>query len=343
MARPPSPRAGGSAPPVAAAQAPAAEQARPGIRRRPIGLAPLRGFEAAARRLSFTLAAQELHLTQSAISRQVGALEADLGLRLFVRKTRGLVLTSAGERLMRSVQQVLGGLDRTVNEIRGKVNAPRIVLTTYPSFASLWLVPRLAAFQRTHPGIELRIDADNRRLDLEAEDVDIALRRCPARDAPPGAVCLVEEEVTPALSKELLQRFGADLREPAQLLRLPRIEIDDDLPGDAAGTWSNWLESAGVGEERDASAPVMVVTFVDQSMQAAARGHGVVLARRPFLDDMLASGELVMPFAAQRVKTGYNTYLVVNRHSRKRKDVGQLRDWLLAEFARVPECLEPQA
>jgi LysR family glycine cleavage system transcriptional activator len=308
------------------------------VRRRPIGLAPLRGFESAARLLSFTLAAEELHLTQSAISRQVAALEADLGLRLFVRKTRALILTSAGERLMRSTQQVLGGLDRTVGEIRGRSATPRVVLTTYPSFASLWLVPRLAAFQRANPGIELRIDADNRRLDLEGEDVDIALRRCPPRDAPAGAVCLIEEEVTPALSAELLHRFGGTLQRPADLLRLPLIEIDDDLPGDAAGTWPNWLQGAGVGEERDASTPVMVVTFVDQSMQAAARGHGVVMARRPFLDDMVASGQLLIPFPDQRVKTGYNTYLVVNRHSRKRKDVVQLRDWLLGEFARVPRC-----
>jgi LysR family glycine cleavage system transcriptional activator len=310
------------------------------LRRRPIGLAPLRGFEAAARLLSFTLAAEELHLTQSAISRQVAALEADLGLRLFLRRTRALILTSAGERLLRSAQQSLAGLDRSVNEIRGTGSVPRVVLTTYPSFASLWLVPRLAAFQRAYPGVELRIDADNRRLDLEAEDVDIALRRCPPRDAPPGAVCLVEEEVTPALSTELLNRYGGRLEQPADLLRLPLIEIDDDLPGDAAGTWSNWFAGAGVGEERDASTPIMVVTFVDQSMQAAARGHGVVMARRPFLDDMLATGQLVVPFPERRVKTGYSTYLVVNRHSRKRRDVAQLRAWLLAEFSE--QRLEPE-
>ena len=320
---------------------PAPAGARRTIRRRPVGLAPLRGFEAAARLLSFTLAAEELHLTQSAVSRQVAALEADLGLRLFVRQTRSLILTSAGERLVRSTQQALGILDRTVSEIRGTVSKPRVVLTTYPSFASLWLVPRLATFQRAYPGIELRIDAGDRRIDLESEDVDIALRRCPPRDAPPGAICLVEEEVTPALSQELLQRFGARLERAGDLLRLPLIEIDDDLPGDAAGTWSNWLRSAGVGEERDASTPAMVVAFVDQSMQAAARGHGVVMARRPFLDDMVASGQLILPFPQQRVKTGYSTYLVLNRHSRKRKDVAQLRDWLLEEFARVPACLGP--
>jgi LysR family glycine cleavage system transcriptional activator len=300
-------------------------------------LATLRGFESAARLLSFTLAAEELHLTQSAISRQVAALEADLGLRLFVRRTRSLILTSAGERLLRTSQQSLASLDRTVSEIRGTGKAPRVVLTTYPSFASLWLVPRLAAFQRAYPGVELRIDADNRRLDLESEDVDIALRRCPPRDAPAAAVCLVDEEVTPALSTELLNRFGGRLQMPADLLRLPFIEIDDDLPGDAAGTWSNWLANAGVGEERDGGAPVMEVTFVDQSMQAAARGQGVVMARRPFLDDMVATGQLVVPFPELRVKTGYSTYLVVNRHSRKRKDVAQLCTWLLEEFSIVQE------
>ena len=142
--------------------------------------------------------------------------------------------------------------------------------------------------------------------------------------------------MTPALSPELLQRFGGAIATPADLLRLPVIEIDDDLPGDAAGTWSNWLASAGVSAQRDAGTAVMEVTFVDQSMQAAARGQGVVMARRPFLDDMVASGQLVLPFANLRVKTGYNTYLVVNRHARKRKDVAQLRAWLLDAFRQQP-------
>jgi len=322
---------------AAGAAAPTAPR-RP-ARRRPIGLAALRGFESAARHLSFTLAAAELHLTQSAISRQVAALETDVGHRLFIRKTRALALTPAGDRLLRSARQAVSTVDRAVDEIRGQSAAPRVVVTTYPSFASLWLVPRLAAFQREHPGIEIRIDADGRRVDLEAEGADIALRRCPPRDAPPHAFQLLDEDVTPALSTELLNRFGERLQSPAQLARMPLIEIEDDLPSETSGTWSHWFEYAGVESDIEANAPVMVVTFIDQSMQAAARGQGVVLARRPFREDMVAAGQLMVPFPGIRAPTGYGMYLIVNQVSRGRKAVAALRDWLLQEFARAPAHL----
>jgi len=312
---------------------------RRSARRRPIGLAALRGCEAAARHLSFTLAADEQHLTQSAISRQVAALESDVGHRLFVRKTRALALTPAGDRLLRSVRQALSGVDRAVDEIRGQTSAPRVTLTTYPSFASLWLVPRLAAFQREHPGIEIRIDTDGRRVDLESEGVDIALRRCPPRDAPAHAFPLLDEDATPAMSAELLNRFGGRLQSPAHLARLPLIEVEDDLPGDTLGSWWRWFEYAGIELDSEANAPVMVVTYIDQSMQAAIRGQGVVLAYRPYREDTVASGQLLMPFPEIRLPTGYSMYLIVNQVSRGRKAVIELRDWLLREFARMPAPL----
>ena len=323
-----------AAPPAKDLAAPAASR-RPG-RRRAIGLAALRGFESAARHLSFTLASTELHLTQSAVSRQVAALETDLGHRLFVRKTRALALTPAGERLVRAARQALSAVDRTVDEIRGETASPRVVVTTYPSFASMWLVPRLAAFQRANPGIEIRIDAQGRRIDLEAEGVDIALRRCPPQDAPPGAVRLLDEDTTPALSSELLNRFGGRLHSPADLLRLPLIEVEDDLPGTSSQSWVRWFDFAGVKMDADANPPVMVVAYVDQSLLAAARGQGVVLAYRPFREEMIASGQLVAPFPDIRVPTGYSMFLVVSQVSRGRPAVAQLRDWLLQEFARGP-------
>jgi LysR family glycine cleavage system transcriptional activator len=305
-------------------------------RKRPIGLAALRGFESAARHLSFTHAAAELHLTQSAVSRQVATLETDLGYRLFVRKTRELLLTPAGERLARSTRQALSVVDRTVDDIRGQTASPRVVVTTYPSFASLWLVPRLAAFQRAHPGVEIRIDAQGRRVDLEAEGIDIALRRCPPQDAPPGAVALLVEDVTPALSAELLNRYGGRLQSPADLLKLPLIEIEDDIPGDMLSSWMRWFEFAGVQAGSEANSPVMVVAYIDQSMSAAARGQGVVLAYRPFREEMVASGLLTTPFPEIRAPTGYGMYLIVNEASRDRAAVIELRNWLLEEFKRTP-------
>src|SRR5512137_34067 len=198
--------------------------------RRRIGLAALRGFEASARLLSFTRAADELSLTQSSISRQVAALERQIGRALFARRTRALDLTPAGAKLLRSVQAALGQIDRAVDEIRGDGQGARVSLATYASFASLWLVPRIAAFQREHPGIELRIDAGDRFVDLEAEGVDLAVRWTRPGSVPRGALHLLDEEVTPALSPLLLERSGVALRSPRDLFQLPLLELDDGLP-----------------------------------------------------------------------------------------------------------------
>jgi DNA-binding transcriptional LysR family regulator len=311
--------------------------ARPPRRRRPIGLAALRGFEAAGRRLSFTQAAAELNLTQSSISRQVAALERQVGKKLFVRRTRALALTGAGEQLLRVVRQALATIDRTVDEIRGAAGPPRVALTTYASFASLWLVPRLAAFQRAHPEIEIRIDASDRFVDIEAEGMDFALRRSLPRLAPDGAVELVAEEIAPAVSRTLLERSGGTIEAPVDLLRLPLLEVDDGTPVSSASAWSRWFEFAGVPlEAQRPAAGKLYFTFIDQTVQAAVRGQGVVLGRQPFLDDLLAAGQLIAPFPQLRLRTGYAYYLIENRERRELPHVARFRDWLLAEFARGP-------
>jgi DNA-binding transcriptional LysR family regulator len=197
-------------------------------------------------------------------------------------------------------------------------------------------VPRLAVFQRVHPGIVVRINAQGRRVDLEAEGVDIALRRCPPQDAPADAIKLLDEDATPAVSAELMNRFGGRLQSPADVSRLPRIEVEDDLPGVPASVWPRWFEAAGVEADGEANSPVMIVAYTDQSMQAAVRGQGVVLAYRPFREEMVASGHLMLPFPDIRVSTGYSIYLIVSQASRGRSAVVQLCDWLLEEFARGP-------
>lgn len=314
-----------------------AVSARPPRRRRPIALGPLRGFEAAGRRLSFTLAAAELNLTQSSISRQVAALERQVGKRLFVRRPRALALTGAGEQLLRAVRQALATIDRTVDEIRGAADRPRVALTTYASFASLWLVPRLAAFQRAHPEIEIRIDASDRFVDIEAEGMDFALRRCLPRLAPDGALLLVEEEITPALSPTLLERSGVALEAPVDLLRLPLLEVEDGAAVSSASAWSRWFEFAGVSPEAQRpAAGKLYFTFIDQTVQAAVRGQGVVLGRQPFLDDLTAAGQLLAPFPQLRLRTGYAYFLIDNRERRALPHVAQFRAWVVDEFARGP-------
>lgn len=301
-------------------------------RRRPIGLAALRGFEAAARLLSFTLAARELNLTQSSISRQVAALERQVGRPLFVRRTRALELTMPGLKLLHSVQQALRQMDRTVDEIRGDGHPSRISLATYASFASLWLVPRLAGFQREHPDIEIRIDAGDRFVDLEAEGVDLAIRWARPGSVPRDAVPLLTEAVTPALAPLLLERTASPLREPKDLFRYPLLELDDALPTSAASAWPRWFDFAGV--RATPPAPRLLFTFVDQSVQAAVRGQGVVLGRAPFIEDLTASGDLVTPFPALRMPTGFGFWLIEREATRDAPHVAAFKTWLTREFER---------
>lgn len=306
-------------------------------RRRPIQLAALRGFEAAARLLSFTLAAGELNLTQSSISRQIAALERQVGRKLFIRKTRALLLTPQGERLLQAARQAIAGIDRTVDEIRGVSSTPRVTITTYASFASLWLVPRLAAFQRAHPEIEINIAAGDRFVDLESEGVDIALRWCRPEAAPRDATLLLGEEVTPAVSPALLERSGVSLCEPTDVARLPLLDTDDIIPSSIASSWARWFEFVGLQTPPRPQAGRIAFTFIDQAVQAAIRGQGVVLGRKPLIEDLIASGQLVLPFPDRWMRTGYNYYLIDNRERSAAEPVQIFRGWLAEEFARGPQ------
>lgn len=307
-------------------------------RRRPIQLVSLRGFEAAARRLSFTLAADELALTQSSISRQISALERQLGKPLFVRRTRALELTPVGARLHAVVSPALAAIDRCVDEIRGVGLTPRVSLSTYASFASLWLVPRLAAFQRAHPQIEIRIDASDRQIDLRAEGIDVAVRRClPQHVAGLANVTqLCEELVTPALSPRLLERHGKAMRGPQDLLQLPLIDMNEEWPAARASSWPRWFAHARVS----APAPTagrLTFSFIDQAVQAAVRGQGAVMGRSPLLEDSIANGQLVAPFPGLRMATGYRYYLLVHPGRAGAPEVAAFARWLVEEFARGPQ------
>ena len=305
-----------------------------GRRRRPVGLAALRGFEAAARHLSFTLAAEELSLTQSSVSRQIAALERQVGKALFVRRTRALELTAAGTRLQQVVRQALAGIDQCVDEIRCAGNARRVTLSTYPSFASLWLAPRLAQLQRDHTGIEIRLDASDRFVDLEVEDVDLAIRGLPAGPLPAGAAQLVADIVAPVISPRLLP--ATPLHDPAELARWPLLGLDPSVRGGDGLSWERWFEFAGAGRVEPAAGR-LVFSFVDQTVQAAIRGQGVALVRSPFLQDCIASGDLVMPFPALRMPSGYRHVLIRHPQAARRPQVAAFLDWLLEQFRRAPQ------
>src|SRR5665647_336136 len=157
----------------------------------------LRGFEAAARNLSFTNAAAELFVTQSAVSRQVKAVEDHLGVALFVRRHRALLLTEAGHDLYRATAQALRQLADAATRIRERGAGRTLTVTTTNGFASLWLIPRLADFRSRRPDIDIRISANTRMLDLEREGIELAVRYCMPKAAPEGALRLFGEMVLP--------------------------------------------------------------------------------------------------------------------------------------------------
>lgn len=300
--------------------------------RRPIPLAGLRGFDAAARHASFTLAARELHLTQSSVSRQIQSIEAALGRPLFVRKTRAIALTPAGQRLARSVRAALEEIDALVDDLRSEGNRRRVGVTTYASFASLWLLPRLSTFSAAQPEVDIRIDASDAFIDLAAEGLDVAIRNCRTDQAPHDAIRLMDEAFIPALSPRLAERAGP-IRSAADLARLTLLVLENASGAGAEGTWEKWFQLAGVRAPLDV--PRIVFGFVDQSMQAAVRGQGVVLARTALLADFVARGELVTPVPIT-MRSRYRYFLVTHPETREAPHVRAFCEWLLRETGATP-------
>lgn len=298
---------------------------------RPISLANLRGFEASARLLSFTLAAEELHLTQSSISRQIRSLENQVGKPLFRRRIRQLELTAAGQRLYRVVHASLADIDRTVSDLRGTRQRKRITLTTFASFASLMLVPRLADFAERHPDIDIRIDAADEVRDLEADGIDVAIRFCPDAQAPRDAIRLLDEQLTPALAPALLARVGP-FRKPRDVTQATLLVQDHHGPYDEFQSWQAWFNHHGL--EMPVDVPTISFNFTYQAVEAAVRGQGVMLAPVVYIRDHVSRHELVCPFPT-RMSSPHGYYLILNRMSANLPHVAAFTRWLV-------EVLQPQ-
>ncbi|HQO52203.1 MAG TPA: LysR substrate-binding domain-containing protein [Ottowia sp.] len=304
------------------------------LRSRPIQVGHLRAFEAVARHLNFRLAAQELALTQPAVSRQIQALEDDVGVPLFRRHTRAVELTEAGNQLLTAVGQALPRLDATVRHIRQSAGRRHVSVTTFASFASMWLIPRLEAFQRDHPDIDIRVEASDTAVDLEVTDIDVAVRYAPAERMPAPAQRLFGESVTPMASPWLL-RSGPPLKRPEDLLRHTLIEAGDAYtPHLQWLTWRRWLDANGLKDAQPKR--WLSFNYAYQMVQAALSGQGVVLARPPLVAENLARGDLVEVFAAgaypqARLISPMAYWVLVSPHSRQRAEVRAFADWLLTQ------------
>ncbi len=308
-------------------------------RSRQVDAGYLRGFEAAARLGSFTAAASELALTQSALSRQIQALESSVGVALFVREGPRVRLSPAGEQLAGVVRQALLNLDAAVEALRAVPGRPRVQITTFASLASMWLIPRLADFQAAHPEIDIAVDAFDNVSDLDASPIDVAIRRLHAGHAlasSPGTQFLFAETITPVVSPAL----RLPVEGPLDLDDLPRCVWVDDVRTVAsppiarsnlqALSWSGWY--AGLGRPMPEPARWLRFNYTYQVMQAAVAGQGVAMGQIGLIRDLLAAGTLIAPLP-QRVDAGYGYYLAVRTAAAQRPEVQAMVDWLRRQFA----------
>lgn len=286
----------------------------------------LQGFEAAARHLSFTKAGEELFLTQSAVSRQIKDLEDQLGVPLFHRRHRALVLTEAGQQFYAAAAQVLTTMRTATSRLRAQTGKKTLSVTTTNSFAALWLIPRLAGFTRTHPDVEVKITAETRVQDLERDGLDIAIRHGPASLAGPNAIRLFGERVFPVCSPKLLKKLP--LEEPSDLKNHCLLQYSDPEGRHPWLSWKTWLEVVRIPDLRPAS--TLSFSGYDQIIPAAVAGHGVALGRMPLLRDMLAAKELVAPFK-NTADPARAYFAISSRSAAGRPEVSGFIEWLKEE------------
>lgn len=287
----------------------------------------LKAFEAAARQLSFTRAGGELFLSQSAVSRQIQQLEAQLGTPLFIRRTRALLLTEAGQRYYREVNQALNQLRAAGASLAATPTGRLVTVTTTVTFASLWLVPILADFQRQHPDIEVRIAADNVVRDLEGGQLDVAIRYSSRQRAGPDAQRLFGEYVLPVCSPTLARKNS--LQRVEDLSRFVLLHFEDPVQFTPWLTWDVWFESMKVPPPSPKG--VLRFSHYDMMLRAAMNGQGVALGRMPLISSSLASGSLVAPLyqVQSRRKSQHRAYwLIASAVSRERPQVRTFIKWL---------------
>ena len=286
-------------------------------------LKAVRTFEAAARHLSFTRAADELHVTQAAVSHQIKALEEWLGVTLFRRQTRGVLLTDAGQAYLPALTGALDAIDRATRDLLRSGQAGILTISALASFAAKWLVPRLGRFADRHPDISVRIAAEDSLVDFAQSEVDLAIRYSHGAWRDLHYEKFLTEEFFVVCAPRLLSG-PHPLKTPADLAH--HTLLHDQMRED----WQMWLEHAGV-----TVAPGRSLGFSHSNMvfDAAIDGLGVALGRSIMVADDLAAGRLVKPFNLS-LKAEFTYYLVCPPTHVARPKVKAFRDWVFDEVAR---------
>ena len=287
----------------------------------------LEAFEAAARHLSFTKAGDELALTQSAVSRQIAALEGHYGLPLFRRLHRVLRLTDDGQRLLQVVGDVLARLHAVGGELKRERRAKTVVVTTTPGFAGLWLIPRLAGFTATRPDVDVHISASYALVNLNRDGFDLAVRYQDEERAGADAELLFGEVVLPVCSPRLLRDKARPLKTLEDLRHHVWLHLDSG-PGADLQDWPMWLRAMKLEHLKPAG--VLHFSQFDQLIHAAMDGQGIALGRSPLLDKHLRERRLAAPFK-KTVASPRSYYLVRSAEAARKPEVQAFAAWVLAQ------------
>jgi LysR family transcriptional regulator, glycine cleavage system transcriptional activator len=282
----------------------------------------LKAFEAAARSESVTRAAEELSVTQAAVSQQVKALEATLGIKLFNRERQRLVLTEAGREYLAVVRDALDRIAVGTDRLIQRQSAGVLTVSTSPDFAAKWLVYRLGRFAESHSEIELRVSATAHHLDFAREDVDLAVRHGDGNWAGLDVVRLCSERLFPVCSPKLVSGRNR-ITTASELLKFPLLRLDDWK------TWTRWFEAAGV---TDPVAHGPILNRASMLIDAAVDGHGVALARTVLAAWDIINGRLIRPIdVSLRMSNTY--WIVCPKVTSNIPKIATFRNWLLAEAA----------
>ena len=288
---------------------------------------PLRGFVAVGRRMSITAAAGDLCLTQSAISRQVQALEERLGVKLLVRGHRSIAFTPEGERLFRSADSAIQQIQDTIGTITADRKHRPVTLSASIGVTGLWVLPRLGRFQKLHPAIDVRVAANNRMSDLASEGIDLAIRYGPRSFMSEGATLLFRETVSPVSHPSLPVNKLASAKDIAGL-----VLLEFDEPGKPWLHWKDWLATAGWHGAKPKS--ILRFNQYDQVVQSAMAGQGIALGRIELIQPMLTDERLMLIPTSHPGLENDHAYWLVQADPAPRQEVVAVIAWIVAEARR---------
>ncbi|WP_433899726.1 transcriptional regulator GcvA [Pseudomonas sp. PSE1(2024)] len=281
----------------------------------------LRAFECAARHMSFTRAAEELNVTQTAISHQIRRLEDELGVRLFMRLKDGLALTEEGNAYFPGIRSAFLELRYSTEKLLESSNNSVLTISTLVSVASKWLLPRLPSFREAHPQIDVRISASTELVGFRKAGIDAAIRYGNGEWPGLRADWLMSDEIFPVCSPRLLTG-DKPLKTPADLAHHPLLQVS----GLTANDWNDWLHAAGQ-PPLTAKGPRLTFDLAMMAVQTAIDGQGVCIGRSTYVDDDLRAGRLVAPFDL-RLKSTSGFYFVTPHENAESKKIVAFRQWL---------------